>query len=321
MMVARSAGSVAPDRNSVVTVGTFDGVHLGHRVILDKVVTEARRAGGRAVVITFDPHPKSVVGTVGEPVRVLTTPGERAGLLEGLGIDLLVILPFTREFSRQTAREFVSGQVAGAVGARHVVVGHDHHFGREREGGIEELERLGTEFGFTIERIPAFTLDGQVVSSTTIRAALAEGDIRRANGQLGRRYTLQGRVVDGDKRGRTLGFPTANLEPSHPGKMIPGRGVYVVAAAFDGIRRYGMMNIGVRPTVGMGLEETYEVHLLEFEGDVYGHTLTVEFISRLREERRFPSLQDLVDQIRRDLEASLAVIKEFEEHHSQNHIS
>ena len=240
------------------------------------------RAARPQVVITFDPHPKTVVGRTGEPVRILTTVEERAALLEGLGIDLLVVLPFTREFSQQTAEEFITRHLVEMAGARHVVVGHDHHFGRGREGGVEELRRLGERFGFTIERIPALELDGQVVSSSAIRAALAQGEIRTANGQLGHPYGLEGTVVPGDRRGATLGYPTANIRPSHPDKMIPARGVYAVHAAFDGQTRWGMMNIGVRPTVASGLQETREVHLLDFAGGLYEHRMKVEFLARLR---------------------------------------
>lgn len=316
MIVARSAGSVSADRTSVVTVGTFDGVHLGHRAILGKVAEAARGTGARSAVITFDPHPVSVVGASGEPVRLLTTIDERGRLLEALGIDMMLVLPFTREFSRQTAREFVSRTLVGTLKARLVVAGHDHHFGRGREGGVQELERLGAELGFAIERVPALVLDGRIVSSTAVRSALDAGDVVAAAALLGRPYEVEGTVVRGDQRGRTLGFPTANILPSHPDKMLPARGIYVVLAEVDGATRYGMMSIGVRPTIASGLGETCEVHLLEFEGDLYGHLLRVRFVARLREERRFDSLQDLVTQMGRDREASLAVIGRLEGHGS-----
>ncbi|HEX9006303.1 MAG TPA: bifunctional riboflavin kinase/FAD synthetase [Bacteroidota bacterium] len=316
MIVARSAGAVAPDGNSVVTVGTFDGVHRGHRVILDRLVDDARQRGGRSVVVTFDPHPKSVVGTMGEPVRILTTVEERGRRLEEFGVDLMLVLPFTREFSRLSAEEFITAYLVRALGARHVVVGHDHHFGRGREGGVEELRRLGAVHGFTIEHVPAFELQGEVVSSSTIRAALAQGDIKQANDQLGYRYGFGGTVVEGDRRGASLGFPTANISPAHPDKMIPARGVYLVHAAFDGTARHGMMNIGVRPTVASGLQETREVHLLDFAGDLYGQPMEIEFLARLREERRFPSLDALVAQLERDRETSRALLRQFGYHPS-----
>ena len=313
MIVARSLAEISRDSRSVVTVGTFDGVHRGHQQILRRTAELAGSSGGRSVVITFNPHPKSVLQPAGgTPIRILTTIQERESLLRTAGIDVMVVLPFTREFSRLSAEEFIKLVLVDGVGLHHIVVGHDHHFGKGREGGVTELVRQGAVLGFSIERIPAFTLDGVTVSSSSIRAALESGDVALANRQLGYEYMFAGKVIEGDRRGAGIGFPTANLEPLAADKMLPGRGVYVVAAECGSLRRYGMMNIGVRPTVSEGVKETREVHLFDFQGDLYGQEMIVRIMAHLREERRFPSLQDLVQQLGRDREASLRVITQLE---------
>jgi riboflavin kinase/FMN adenylyltransferase len=302
MKVARHLREAARDPNSVVTIGTFDGVHLGHRAIIRKTVAEAQRRGGRSVAITFDPHPKEVVASPRGPVALLSTVDERIQLIGGEGVDLLLVLEFTYEFSRKDPREFYREYVVGGIGVAEVVVGYDHSFGRDRQGGMEDLLEVGRECGFTVVRVPPFLVDGVAVSSTAVRNALAACDTTKATRLLGRPYSLRGRVVEGDHRGRSLGYPTANIEPDVRSKMIPARGVYAVRMTVGTERFGGMMNIGVRPSVAPNGGEIIEVHLFDASRDLYGAEVEVELIAWLRAERKFGSLEELKSQLADDRE-------------------
>jgi riboflavin kinase/FMN adenylyltransferase len=270
------------------------------------------------VVVTFDPHPKEVVASARGPVRLLTTLEERIALLGPLGIDLLVVIPFTREFSRLGSREFYQTYVVEGIGVSDVVVGYDHVFGRDREAGIDELVHMGKEFDFSVFAVHQLMADGEPVSSTRIRKALAAGEIERAERMLGSPYNLTGEVVPGDGRGATMGFPTANIRPRNEKKVIPGHGVYLVSVTFGESTRFGMLNIGVRPTVTDGSRETIEVHILDFSGDLNGQHITVSFLRRLRDERRFASMQELVDQLHKDRRQSLIYVTEFRQSTQNN---
>jgi riboflavin kinase/FMN adenylyltransferase len=310
--VVQSLEEVQRNKNSVVTVGTFDGVHLAHRAIIREAVNRAKMREGRSVVLTFNPHPKEVVPSPrGGEVRLLTTVQERVSAFASLGIDEVFIIPFTREFSQLSPHEFYEQYVVKGTGVSEVVVGYDHMFGRGRSAGIEELMRMGKEFDFSVFAVHPFAVDGEPVSSTRIRRALAVGDLDHAQRLLGYRYGVSGKVVRGDRRGATLGFPTANITPDSLRKALPAYGVYVVAVGWRGLTYAGMMNIGVRPTVNATHAETMEVHIFDFHGDLYGETLRVEFLGRLRDERRFESLEALVAQLRRDREASLEILAHF----------
>jgi riboflavin kinase / FMN adenylyltransferase len=303
MNVTRSLEQMRHVKNSVVTVGTFDGVHCAHREIIREVVNRAHMREGRSVAVTFDPHPKSVVASARGPVQLLSTPRERVALLRGLHLDELLIIPFSFEFSRIGAGAFLKDIVSGIIGVSEVVVGHDHTFGRDREAGTEQLIALGRDLDFSVFAVHPLTLDGEPISSTRIRKALSTGELDRAAKMLGYHYQLTGEVVNGDHRGRTMGFPTANIMPEDPHKLIPANGVYLVAVELPGELHYGMMNIGVRPTVTSGTLQVLEVHILDFDRDIYGATMTVTFLKRLREERRFTSLEELIGQLSRDREA------------------
>jgi riboflavin kinase / FMN adenylyltransferase len=286
------------DDRSVVTVGTFDGVHRGHQALVRDVVARAAAAGGPSVVVTFEPHPREVV--TGQPVPLLTTVGERADALAALGLDRLVVLPFTPALAATDGETFVRDLVCGRIGCGVFVAGHDHGFGRGRAGDAALLARLGDELGFTLAQAPAVVLDdGTVVSSSAVRAALEHGDVREAARLLGRTFAVSGRVGQGDRRGRTLGFPTANVAPDHPRKLLPAHGVYAVRVETPGGRSGGVANVGRRPTVE-GQDVRLEAHLFGFDGDLYGQAVRVEFVERLREERRFASLDALTAQIRED---------------------
>jgi len=295
-------------KNSVVSVGTFDGVHLAHQQLLREVVERARARKGRSVVLTFDPHPKEVL--TGKPMQLLTTIEERQQICEGLGIDIFYRIGFTYEFSRQTSRDFYLRYVVQGCGVSEVVEGYDHHFGRDREGSVEELLKLGREFEFSVAALKPVYVDEEIVSSSQIRQNLLNGKVDRAHRLLGRPYTVSGVVVRGDARGRELGYPTANLQLTHH-KLVPQDGIYFAQVDVEGGTVFGMVSIGVRPTFfDQGLR-TVEVHLLDFEGELYGKTLAVQFLRRLREERKFDGAQQLIDQMRLDEEQSRLLALEY----------
>ena len=302
MITARYGVDPIPfDPRGVVTVGTFDGVHCGHRGIIAQMRTEAENSGGRIVVVTFDPHPQIVLQKPERKnVRLLSTIDERCVELAKLGVDLTVVIPFTREFSSTSAESFVRDIIANSIGVQHFYIGHDHRFGKDRQGDEELLHRLAPQCGFTVHWVDALECDGMVVSSTKIRAALMEGDLAGANRMLGRAYQLIGTVVQGDKRGRELGIPTANIKPLDPNKLMPANGVYVVSCEIDGADRIGMANIGVRPTFTTDSEPQLEVHFLDLDRDLYHQTLTVRFQKYLRPEVRFGSKEEFLEQLQKD---------------------
>jgi riboflavin kinase / FMN adenylyltransferase len=295
-------------KNSVVSVGTFDGVHLAHQQLLREVVERARARKGRSVVLTFDPHPKEVLS--GKPMALLTTMEERQQICEQLGIDTFYRIGFTYEFSRLTSREFYLRHVVQGCGVSEVVEGYDHHFGRDREGSVEELLRLGREFEFSVAALKPVYVDEEIVSSSRIREHLLSGKVERANRLLGRPYAVSGTVVQGDARGRELGYPTANLLLTHH-KLVPQDGIYFAQVDIDGTTYYAMVSIGVRPTFFEQGLRTVEVHLLDFDQDIYGKTLSVQFLRRLREERKFDGAQQLIEQMRLDEQRSRQLEAEY----------
>lgn len=295
---------------AVVTVGTFDGVHRGHQAVAGEVVRRARAAGRHSVLVTFDPHPLEIVNPAAAP-RLLTLPDERAELLGGLGLDRVVVLPFTPELSRLAPEEFVRRVLRADLGMEELVLGHDHGFGRGRSGDLETLRGLGAADGFGVDVVDPVRDDGQPISSTLIRAAVAHGQLEQAARWLGRPYTVRGRVVPGAGRGRVIEVPTMNLAPPDPRKLLPPDGVYAVWVTIegretgDGGRVGGMMNQGPRPTFGEEAR-TLEAHLFDFDGDLSGAIVTVEWVRRLRDVQAFPSREALVAQLQRDRVAARA---------------
>lgn len=288
----------------MVTPGTFDGVHLGHRTILNRLKELAGKSGGESVVLTFHPHPRIVLHGDDHNLRLLTALEEKTALLRDAGIDHFIIHPFTVEFSRTSVVHYVRDMLVGQIGMKQLVIGYDHHFGRNREGNLENLLELAPLYEFEIEEIPAQDIDEVNVSSTKIRKALRKGDVERANQYLGYPYRLSGVVTTGQQLGRQLGFPTANLQVQHPLKMIPANGVYAVRVLLDSGEYRGMLNIGHRPTVNTNPDDqTLEVHLIDFDGELYHRPLTVEFLSRMRDEVRFGNIDDLQRQLHTDREA------------------
>ncbi|MBC8085162.1 MAG: bifunctional riboflavin kinase/FAD synthetase [Hymenobacter sp.] len=295
---------------AVVTSGTFDGVHLGHQQILRRLREVARQSGGPSVVITYWPHPRLVLSPppgLANPhdLYLLSTLEERIGKLTEFGVDYLLIVPFTREFAAWTSEEYIQNILLRTVGTGKLVIGYDHRFGKNREGGFEYLSQNADRYGMSVEEIPREDVDAVGVSSTRIRRALDGGDILTASRYLGYPYQLTGAVERGQQLGRTIGWPTANVRVLEPLKLIPARGVYaVMATTAAGTHHPAMLNIGIRPTVGGDLAQTIEAHLLDFSGDLYGQPLTLQFVARLRDEQKFDGLAALKAQLALDAEAA-----------------
>jgi riboflavin kinase / FMN adenylyltransferase len=282
-----------------LTVGTFDGVHLGHQEIVRQLAAEAHRLGYPAVVLTFFPHPAVVLGKRSDPFYI-TTPEERADLLGKFGADIVITLPFDRQMAETSAHDFIS-RLETHLGMRHLVIGQDFALGKNREGNAGRLAELGNEFGYSLEVFPPIEMDGEIVSSSRIRAALSGGDIDLVTRLLGRPFAVTGQVVPGDGRGHTIGIPTANLN-LWAERAIPKAGVYVSQATINGQTWGAVTNVGVRPTFETELvPPRVETHLLDFDSDLYGQDLRLSFLRRLRDEQRFPDIQALVNQIHADI--------------------
>lgn len=293
-------------------MGVFDGVHLGHRMLLGRVTEEAQKSGSDAVAVTFDPHPRLIL--TGDPsgLRFLTDIDERISLLHHTGISHLVIIPFTHELSRMTAREFVDQVLCSHLGARHLIVGFNHHFGRRHEGDSNTIIECSLRMDFRVTREEAFMIDGEVVSSSSIRRLLEGGEVRKASSMLGYEYSLKGKVVSGKKIGRGLGFPTANIAPLFAYKLIPRTGVYAVEIMVDDEPRWhpAMLNIGLRPTIGENDgRSTIEAHIIDFDSDLYGKFVSVRFFERLRDEMKFGNVDALTAQLARDRERTIAMLR------------
>lgn len=295
------------DQGTVVTVGTFDGVHCGHWEVLLEIRRRALATGRRSVLLTFDPHPLRIVRP-GQAPPLLTTPVEKKEILAESGLDYAVFLAFTPELSRYEPRRFVTEVLVGRLGVQELVIGHDHGFGRGRSGDAEMLRQIGQELGFGVDVVPPVMVNGQPISSSAIRAALQAGDAPAAACALGRPYSVRGLVVRGDGRGRQLGFPTANLAVASSEKLIPSAGIYAIRGITRAGSFGGALHLGPRPTF-VGSPPTIELHLLSFDGDLYGEEIRVDFVRRLRDVRPFDSVAALVAQIREDVEDARRVLE------------
>lgn len=282
----------------VVTIGTFDGVHLGHKTILRRLVETAQKDDLDSVLLTFFPHPRMVLQKDSD-LKLINTISEKRQLLEAIGIDHLVVQPFTKEFSRLTALEYVRDILVNQLNAKKIIIGYDHHFGRNRTANIEILREYGTTYGFEVEEIGVQELDEVAISSTKIRKSLEAGDITTANNYLGYRFMLNGIVERGKGLGKTLNYPTANLKVDQPYKLIPKKGVYLVAAVINGNVVYGLTSIGTNPTVG-GTEKTIETYFLDISEDLYNRHLQLEFVTHIRDEEVFESVDELKEAIQND---------------------
>lgn len=308
MQVHTQLNELPAFRRAVLTIGTFDGVHLGHRVIVEQLVAKARALDGEAVIITFHPHPRQIVAA-DRPISLLTSIEERIQLLQSLGVDHLVVIPFTAEFARLSAQDYVHDFLVQRFSPAAIVIGYDHRFGHGREGNFTLLEHLSNQYHFELVEIPARLLNDVTISSTKIREALSGGLLADANKLLGYRYYFAGTVIQGNRLGRTIGYPTANLQLTTPEKLVPGNGVYAVRCRLMSTGQWldGMMNIGVRPTVD-GSRQTIEVNLFDFDQEIYGDQLEVTLYERLRAEQKFSGLDALKAQLALDKETAMAVL-------------
>lgn len=300
MEIIKNSSNFSSSEQTFVTIGTFDGVHYGHQQIIEKLVSEAKKANKKSVVLTFFPHPRMVLQK-DNSLELINTIDERATLLEKTGLDYLIIHPFSKEFSKMSALEFVRDILVNQLNISKLIIGYDHHFGKNREGNITQLTEYSHVYDFIVEEIPAQDIDNVSISSTKVRRALHAGSLKTANNYLGYNFMLNGTVVNGKKLGGTIGYPTANIDVKETYKLIPKTGVYVVKSTIDKKTVYGMMNIGSRPTVD-GNHQTIEVHFFDFNQDLYNQNLTIELMYFLRDEHKFDSIDSLVHQLEKDEE-------------------
>lgn len=307
MITVRNISKYKEEYPTVITIGTFDGVHIGHLKILSKIINHAKSTELKSSVLTFFPHPRMVLQKDAN-IKLLNTIEEKITILENLGLDVLIIHPFTKEFSRLTAVEFVRDMLVNTLHIKKVIIGYDHRFGRNRNANITDLITFGNTYDFSVEEIPAQEIDDVSVSSTKIRKALEDGDIETANSYLGYEYMLTGTIIKGKGIGKQLGYPTANLSIAEDYKLIPKNGAYVVNSILDGAVVYGMMNIGYNPTVN-GTEKSIEINFFDFNTDLYDQKIQVNILVRLRDEHKFESVEALKNQLAKDKEKSLHYIK------------
>jgi len=314
MITYNLLGELPFEEKTVLTVGTFDGVHRGHRAIIEQLLNEAQSLQARAVVVTFDPHPQIVLRNKPDkpPVTLLSTIEERLQLLERYGVTNVVIIPFSEEFAAIDSETFVREYLVGKIGCSKILVGYDHSFGRNREGNLALLERLSQELHFSVEQMPPLYNNDVTISSTKIRNALRDGDLALANTMLGYEYFIEGRVVMGDGRGKQLGLPTANVRSTDDNKLLPKNGVYLVSAIIENKLCYGMANVGVRPTFTHDEFPSLEVHFFGIDSDLYDTILNVSFLRRIRNEQKFDSIDLFLSQIVEDRETCYELIEQIE---------
>lgn len=309
LKIFHSINDFSSTKKTILTLGTFDGVHIGHKKILKKLTQNTENQKYESLVLTFFPHPRMVLQEHSD-IKLLNTIDEKIDLLEKIGIENLVIHPFDEAFSRLTAEEFVSNILVDRFHIQKIVIGHDHRFGRNRTANIDDLIAYGKEYGFEVEQISVQEINDISVSSTKIRNALLEGDMALANDYLGYNYFLTGNIVKGKQLGRTIGFPTANLKIEENYKLIPQNGVYIVKSIIDGQSVFGMMNIGFNPTVD-GQKQSIEIHYFDFNADLYNQKISVSILQRIRSEQKFESVELLKEQLEKDKKTALAFLNKF----------
>ncbi len=306
MKIIHSIAEFHCSHKTIVTIGTFDGVHVGHQKILKNLIRTAKEGGKKSVLLTFFPHPRMVLQKEMD-LYLLNTIEEKSLLLDEMGLDYLIIHPFSKDFSRLSAIDFVREFLVNKLNTYQLVIGYDHHFGKNREGNIDQLKEYGLLYDFFVEEIPSQDIDEVSVSSTKIRNALLSGNLKTANTFLGYNYMLNGKVIRGESFGSKIGFPTANLEIKESYKLIPKTGVYIVKTEIDHRVIYGMMNIGFRPTLG-GKNKTIEVHLFDFKKDIYDEIITVELFYFLRNEKKFDTIEMLSNQLAKDKKNAISFL-------------
>jgi riboflavin kinase/FMN adenylyltransferase len=300
MRIFKGLEGVEKIKKPVITIGTFDGVHLGHQKIIENLVQKAKEVGGESVLMTFSPHPRMVLFPDSHNLQLIQTEAEKMNKLGTTGIENCIVFPFTFEFSRLSAMEFVRDILVNTLNIDTIIIGYDHQFGRNREGNIHYLQEVSNIYDFHAVEIPAQEIDAVNVSSTKIRRAILEGEIELANQYLGNPYILSGEVIKGNQLGRTIGFPTANIQVEDTTKIIPGNGVYLVKIYHKNSLLIGVMNIGTRPTVSDKTENRIEIHIFDFNEDLYGQQLEVEVLKKVRDEKKFDSIEQLSRQIEQD---------------------
>lgn len=306
MKVIENYKNFSISKKSIVTIGTFDGVHVGHQKIMEQLVATAQENNANSVLLTFFPHPRMVLQK-DNSLKLINTIAEKIEILEKTGLDYLIIHPFDKDFSRLTAFDFVRTILVNHLNTAELVIGYDHRFGKNREGNFEQLQEYGHMYDFKVTEIPAQDINQISVSSTKIRNAILNAEIEKANEYLGYSFSLEGTVVSGEKLGNTIGYPTANIDLLESYKLIPKTGAYLIRSFLNGKTVYGMMNIGNRPTVN-GVKETIEVHFFDLNKDLYGRQLTIELLTFLRDEQKFSSIEELKKQLFLDKEKSLELI-------------
>ncbi len=306
MDTIQNISNFSASEKTYVTIGTFDGVHFGHQKIIQKLVLEAKKANRKSVLLTFFPHPRMVLQK-DNSLELINTIEERIELLKKTGLDYLIIHPFSKAFSRMSALAFVRDILVNQLNISKLIIGYDHHFGKNREGNIVQLSEYSHVYGFTVEEIPAQDIDDVSISSTKIRTALAKGNLKTANKYLGYPFMLNGTVVNGKQLGEKIGYPTANINIKEPYKLIPKTGVYIVLSEIQGANIYGMMNIGSRPTVDGGYQ-TIEVHFFDFNANLYHQQLTINLLYFLRDEEKFDSIESLILQLKKDEQTARSFI-------------
>lgn len=308
MKTFHSINDFKSTKKTIVTIGTFDGVHVGHQKIIEKLIQNAVNYNYESLILTFFPHPRMVLQE-SSGIKLLNTIDEKSILLEKLGVDNLIIHPFDKGFSRLTAEEFVKTILVDIFNIKKIIIGHDHRFGRDRTANINDLELFGKQFGFEVEQISAQEINTVAISSTKIRNAIIEGNMAVANEYLGYNYLLTGIVIQGKQLGRTIGFPTANLKMVEEYKLIPKNGVYIVKSTINQKTVFGILNIGINPTV-YGEKLSIEVHFIDFDSDLYHSKITISVLKRIREEQKFDSIEILKNQIQKDKDLAISYIIE-----------
>ena len=306
MKIFNNIQSYSPEKESILTIGTFDGVHIGHNKILTKLVEESKKNNLSSLIMTFFPHPRMVLQKSQE-IKMIDTIDEKIHLFEKTGVDNLIIQPFDENFSKIRAKEFVEEILVKKLKIKHIIIGYDHRFGKDREASVDDLKKFGLNYMFTVEEIAAQEIHSIAISSTKIRNAILKGEIKKCNEYLGRNFMLTGEVVHGDGLGKKINFPTANIEIAETYKIIPKNGVYLVKAIINSEIYFGMMNIGVRPTIG-GKNKSLEIHFFNFKDNIYNKTISVEIISKIRDEEEFSSIDELKIQLKKDEQFCLKLI-------------
>jgi riboflavin kinase / FMN adenylyltransferase len=307
MKIYHNIDEFVPVKNAVVTIGTFDGVHLGHRKIIERIKQLAKASGGETVILTFFPHPRMILHPEDQALKMINTMDEKAELLEQLGVDHLIITPFSRDFSNQTAEEYVRDILVNKIGTKKIVIGYDHRFGKDRMGGLSELQQMAPLYDFEVVEIPEQDIHDVAVSSTRIRNALLGDEIELANEFLGYSFFITGKVNRGDQIGRTIGYPTANILIEETYKLIPADGIFAVKVILDGHEHKGMGYIGHRPTIN-GMTRNIEVNIFDFNRDIYTQYIRMEFLYYVRGDIKFTSLENLTIQLGKDKETVMALL-------------